>query len=111
MLPLRRALSLTEGQQEVVVSITVLAALGSSLAGGALNQAHGRRWVILVAASVFSTGSVVLLGAWDFATLVLGRIIVGVGIGLASLTTPLYIAEVAVPRMRGQLVTINAFMV
>jgi hypothetical protein len=36
---------------------------------------------------------------------------IGIGIGIASSTTPIYIAEVAVPRMRGQLVTVNAFMV
>ena len=33
------------------------------------------------------------------------------GIGIASLTTPVYIAEMALPRMRGQLVTINALLV
>ena len=33
------------------------------------------------------------------------------GIGVASLTTPVYIAEMALPRMRGQLVTINALLV
>jgi SP family myo-inositol transporter-like MFS transporter 13 len=40
-----------------------------------------------------------------------GRIIVGIGIGVASLTTPIYLAEVAVPHMRGRLVTINALLV
>jgi len=111
MLPIRRAFDLTDWQQEVVVSSTVLSAFFSSLAGGSLNHMYGRRFSILLAAGVFAIGSMELLVAWNYHSLVLGRIIVGVGIGIASLTTPIYIAEVAVPSMRGQLVTINAFMV
>jgi MFS transporter, SP family, solute carrier family 2 (myo-inositol transporter), member 13 len=111
MLPIRRAFELTDWQQEVVVSSTVLAAFFSSLVGGSLNAAYGRRFAILTAAAVFAIGSLWLLLAWNYPTLVMGRIVVGIGIGIASLTTPIYIAEVAVPTMRGQLVTVNAFMV
>jgi MFS family permease len=111
MLPIRRAFELTDWQQEVVVSSTVLAAFFSSLAGGSFNAACGRRVAILFASVVFAAGSLILLAAWNYPSLVLGRVVVGIGIGVASLTTPIYIAEVALPRMRGQLVTINAFMV
>jgi MFS transporter, SP family, solute carrier family 2 (myo-inositol transporter), member 13 len=111
MLPLRRAFALTDGQQEVVVSSTVLAAFFSSLVGERINTIYGRRIAILFAAGVFSFGSCCLFLAWNYTTLVIGRVIVGIGIGVASLTTPIYIAEVALPRMRGKLVTVNAFMV
>ena len=46
-----------------------------------------------------------------YQTLVAGRIVVGLGIGIASLTTPIYIAEAAAPEMRGRLVTVNTLMV
>lgn len=111
MLPIQRAFDLTEVQQEVVVSSTVLAAFVSSLCGGSLNRSLGRRKSILIAAAIFTLGAVILAFCWNYETLVLGRIIVGIGIGIASLTTPMYIAEVAVPHMRGQLVTINALLV
>jgi SP family myo-inositol transporter-like MFS transporter 13 len=111
MLPIARAFSLTDVQQEVVVSSTVLAAFCSSLFGGSMNRSLGRRYSILIAAGVFTVGSAILAVCWDFPSLVVGRIVVGVGIGIASLTTPMYIAEVALPRMRGQLVTINALLV
>lgn len=111
MLPIQRAFDLTEIQQEVVVSTTVLAAFCSSLVGGTLNRLYGRRSCILLAAVVFTLGSVMLAFSWSYPVLVLGRIVVGVGIGIASLTTPMYIAEVAMPRMRGKLVTINALLV
>jgi MFS transporter, SP family, solute carrier family 2 (myo-inositol transporter), member 13 len=111
MLPIRRAFSLTDEQQEVVVSSTILAAFASIfILGEPLNTKYGRRVAILFAAATFAIGSCCLGFAWNYTTLVMGRIIVGIGIGVASLTTPIYIAEVALPHMRGKLVTINAFM-
>ncbi|CAJ1953941.1 unnamed protein product [Cylindrotheca closterium] len=111
MLPMKRAFHLTPEQQEVVVSSTVFAAFVSSLFGGTMNYKFGRRLSILFAAFVFTLGSLILFVAWDYSILVLGRIILGIGIGVASLTTPIYIAEVALPEMRGQLVTINTLMI
>ena len=110
MLPLKKAFDLTPRQEEVVVSSTVLSALIFSLVGGSINSIHGRRVAILFAASVFTLGSILLAYAWDYRTVVLGRLVVGAGIGVASLTTPIYIAEVAVPSMRGRLVTVNALL-
>jgi Arabinose efflux permease len=60
---------------------------------------------------VFTIGALLMGAAWDYGSLVLGRIIIGGGIGLASLTTPIYIAEVAAPAMRGTLVTINGLLI
>ena len=111
MLPLRRAFDLTPNQEQVVVTATVVAAFASSLVGGQINSAFGRRASALFAAAVFTLGSIVLASAWSYASLVLGRVIVGIGIGVASLTTPVYIAEVAPPEKRGQLVTVNALLV
>lgn len=111
MLPIQRAFHLNKFQEEVVVSSTVLAAFCSSVVGGNLNQSLGRRRCILLAAAIFTLGSVLLFAAMNYPSLVLGRIVVGVGIGIASLTTPIYIAEVALPQMRGRLVTVNAFLV
>lgn len=111
MLPIKRQFNLNPDQQEVVVASTVFAAFFSSLAGGTLNASYGRRYSILVASSIFTFGSLWLLIAWSYYSLVFGRIVIGIGIGIASLTTPIYIAEVALPRIRGRLVTINAFLV
>jgi len=79
MLPIRRAFDLTDWQQEVVVSSTVLSAFFSSLVGGSLNHAFGRRYCILMASGIFAAGSMILLAAWNYHTLVFGRIVVGIG--------------------------------
>eukprot|EP00976_Prorocentrum_cordatum_P075152 1181805-Prorocentrum_minimum.AAC.1 len=44
-------------------------------------------------------------------TLVVGRLVLGLAIGMTSGTTPLYVAEAAPPDIRGQLVTLNDFMI
>lgn len=112
MLPMKRALHLTPGQQEVVVSSTVLAAFVSSLFLGApLNDHYGRKLSILGSALVFGIGSLLLMVSNGYWMLVAGRIVLGLGIGVASLTTPVYIAEVATPELRGRLVTVNTLMI
>ena len=111
MLPLARDFDLSPVQEEMVVSSTVLAAFVASLAGGPLNNRYGRRLVILGAASVFTVGAVIMGIAWNYESMLVGRVVVGLAIGLASLTTPVYIAEVAQPSLRGKLVTINALLV
>eukprot|EP00979_Chaetoceros_neogracilis_P000288 scaffold74_cov277-Chaetoceros_neogracile.AAC.17 len=111
MPPISRTLNLSDIEQEVVVSSTVLSAFVTSLIGGSMNAKYGRKNTILVASFVFAIGAVVMGIAWNYHSLVLGRIIVGGGIGLASLTTPMYIAEVASPSMRGTLVTINGLLI
>lgn len=111
MPPIHRALDLDTVQQETIVSCTVLFAFASSLFGSNLNTKLGRKYTILISSFVFTVGSLLMCVAWDYGSLVSGRCIVGIGIGLASLTTPMYIAEVAEPKMRGTLVTINGLLI
>jgi hypothetical protein len=112
MLPMKRAFNLSSHQQEVIVSSTVFAAFFSSLfLGAAFNDKFGRRISILGSAFVFGIASIVLMISNGYVTLVIGRTILGLGVGVASLTTPIYIAEVAIPNMRGRLVTVNTLMI
>uniref|UniRef100_A0A4W2EJC8 Proton myo-inositol cotransporter n=1 Tax=Bos indicus x Bos taurus TaxID=30522 RepID=A0A4W2EJC8_BOBOX len=111
MLLLKRQLSLDAMWQELLVSSTVGAAAVSALAGGALNGVFGRRAAILLASALFTAGSAVLAAANNKETLLAGRLVVGLGIGIASMTVPVYIAEVSPPNLRGRLVTINTLFI
>jgi len=111
MPPLKRAFDLTTKQEEVVVSSTIFAAFIASLWGGSLNNTFGRRIAVLFSASVFTFGSLMLSIAWNYSSLIFGRVVVGIGIGVASLTTPMYVAEIATPSMRGTLVTVNGLLI
>eukprot|EP01062_Namystynia_karyoxenos_P058353 TRINITY_DN49914_c0_g1_i1.p2 TRINITY_DN49914_c0_g1~~TRINITY_DN49914_c0_g1_i1.p2 ORF type:complete len:725 (+),score=267.66 TRINITY_DN49914_c0_g1_i1:94-2175(+) len=95
---------------EVVVSATIAAA---SLA--ALLSRHAvaltRRGVLLTSASLFVFGAVMMAGSRNIGTLLIGRIVVGLGVGMASVVVPLYVAEVAPKQRRGALVTLNGVMI
>lgn len=111
MLLLKQEMNLSALWQELLVSSTVGAAAVSALAGGALNGWLGRRLCILLASFIFSAGGFIMCFAPNKEVLLLGRITVGLGIGLASMTVPVYIAEVSPPQLRGQLVTINTLFI
>ncbi|XP_030071744.1 proton myo-inositol cotransporter isoform X1 [Microcaecilia unicolor] len=111
MLLLKKQMNLTALWQELVVSSTVGAAALSALLGGLLNGTCGRRPSILIASCFFTAGAVVLAAAGNKETLLAGRVVVGLGIGLASMTIPVYIAEAAPSHLRGRLVTINTLFI
>lgn len=80
--------------------------LGAALSGS-LADKYGRKWP-LIASSVLFTLSAFGTGATnDFNFFIFYRIIGGVGIGLASTLSPLYIAEVSPAEYRGRFVSIN----
>ncbi|KAG5187824.1 solute carrier family 2, member 13-like protein [Tribonema minus] len=111
MLKIRAELGLSDVQQEAVVSATIAAAVVASALGGAASQAYGRRPVLLFAAATFTAGAALLGAAPGFGALLAGRAVVGAGIGLASLTAPVYIAEAAPTRLRGRLLTLNTLLI
>ncbi|XP_056101727.1 proton myo-inositol cotransporter-like [Rhinichthys klamathensis goyatoka] len=111
MLLLKREMNLSSLWQELLVSITVGAAAVSALAGGFLNGLFGRRICILLASFIFSAGGILLSVAHSKEVLLCGRLTVGLGIGIASMTVPVYIAEVSPSHLRGQLVTINTLFI
>ncbi|KAL8620615.1 hypothetical protein ACOMHN_017896 [Nucella lapillus] len=92
--------------EEVIVSGTIGAAALSALAGGAICDRVGRRTVIMGASVIFTVGAVVMGAAPDKETLLVGRIVVGVGIGFSSMAVPVYIAELSPTHIRGLLVTL-----
>ncbi len=80
--------------------------LGAAIAGQ-VSDAIGRRAVILLSAVMFLVSAVGTALAPGLALFVVFRIVGGLGIGAASMASPLYIAEIAPARWRGRLVTLN----
>jgi sugar porter (SP) family MFS transporter len=83
-------------------------ALAGSIAGvlcaGALGDYLGRKRTMMISAVLFTVSAAGCAVAPDFASLVIFRIVGGVGIGIVSIVSPLYIAEVSVARYRGTMV-------
>jgi SP family galactose:H+ symporter-like MFS transporter len=86
---------------EVIVSGVLAGAAVGALAGGRLADAFGRRKLLIITAIIFAVGAILCAAAASPQMLVVGRIIVGLGIGLSSSAVPVYISEVAPADARG----------
>lgn len=109
--PLKEDLSLTAVTEGFVVSILIFGAAIGALVGGRLSDNYGRRHNILVLAGIFVVGTLgcVLSPSWEI--LALFRFILGLAVGGASATVPVYLSEVAPFERRGSLVTRNEVMI
>ncbi|KAI7739004.1 hypothetical protein M8C21_030537, partial [Ambrosia artemisiifolia] len=96
---------------ETIVSMALVGAMIGAAAGGWINDAYGRKRATLSADVVFALGSFVMAGAPDPYVLIFGRFLVGLGVGVASVTAPMYIAEAAPSEIRGGLVSTNVLMI
>ncbi|XP_065313731.1 proton myo-inositol cotransporter-like isoform X2 [Gordionus sp. m RMFG-2023] len=111
MLLLKDNFNLNSLWQETIVSATIGAAIIFALIGGILNDIIGRKMTIMIASIIFISGSMCLAFALSEVSLIIGRTILGCGIGLASMSVPIYIAEMSPPDRRGRLVTLNSVFV
>ncbi|NGX62955.1 MAG: putative metabolite transport protein CsbC [Candidatus Anoxychlamydiales bacterium] len=93
--------------QEMIVSIILIGALIGACFGGILTDRVGRKATLILTTVVFLIGTFLVMTANHIAMLVIGRIILGLAIGIVSLSVPLYIAEMSDPRHRGALVSLN----
>lgn len=97
--------------QESFVSAAVGGAATGAALAGTLGERFGRQRALLCADALFMAGALAMAGATGVYSLLAGRVLVGLGVGVASAVVPLYIAECAPTRSRGALVTANTLMI
>lgn len=102
---------LTDWSKELIVSGSILGAVIGAAGAGPTSKLFGRKRVLLASDIVFVCGAILMTAAVGLWMLILGRVVVGIGIGLASMVVPMYLAEVAPLRYRGTVVTINVAMI
>ncbi|PYU24402.1 MAG: MFS transporter [Acidobacteria bacterium] len=98
---IRAQFGLSTFQQELAVSVVLIGAAVGALSGGRLADVFGRRFMLLITALIFVMGALVCAAAPSLNILVIGRLIVGLGIGFSTSTVPIYISEVSPPQTRG----------
>ena len=96
---------------EAVVSAVLVGAVIGAAFSGAITDRFGRKKVLMVTALLFAIGAIGASFAANVGGIILFRFIIGVAIGVASYTAPLYISEISPPRMRGALVSLNQLMI
>lgn len=106
LLFIKRQFGLTVFHQELVVSVVLVGAAIAALGGGRLADRIGRRTTLLFTGAIFVVGALLCAVAPSVNLLIAGRVLVGVGIGLASTVVPLYISEISPAGARGKNVSL-----
>lgn len=104
-------LHLTPFTTGLVTSSLLFGAAFGALASGHFAAAAGRRKIILVLAIIFAMGALGTALAPNVEWMIFFRLVLGVAVGGASATVPVYIAEMAPANKRGQLVTMQELMI
>ncbi|ODV91341.1 hypothetical protein CANCADRAFT_26166 [Tortispora caseinolytica NRRL Y-17796] len=103
--------SLSYSDKELITASTALGALIGGIIAGFTTDMLGRKRIIMFANILFVVGAAVQTGAHTVWTMIVGRFIMGWGVGLASLIAPLYISELSPSRFRGRLVVLNVLAI
>jgi len=109
--PLSADLGLTSFTEGFVVSILIFGAAIGAITGGALSDRFGRRHNIIMLAVVFGLATLGCVFAPSWPILAAFRFVLGLAVGGASATVPVYLAEVAPVERRGGIVTRNEVMI
>ena len=107
MVFIQPAFNLNPHQVGLAMGSALLGCMAGPLVGGPLGDRWGRKRTLIVAGLLFAAGAVGTAMPSGVVSFSLFRFLGGVGIGLASVVSPMFIAEMSPPRIRGGLVTVN----
>ena len=97
---------LTDGGEGWYVGCALIGSIAGVLVAGTLSDYLGRKLTMLISAALFSISAIGCAVCGSFDGLVAYRIIGGVGIGIVSIVSPIYISEVSPAKIRGTLVSL-----
>lgn len=103
--------ALSNRTQEWVVSSMMLGAALGALANGWLSFRLGRKYSLLAGGLLFAAGSLGSAFASTVEILLISRVFLGVAVGIASYTAPLYLSEMADEKVRGKMISMYQLMV
>lgn len=111
LLYIKKDFHLNSFEQGSVVSVLLIGAvIGATSAGGFADRV-GRRKALGLIGLVFAIGTVIASLSNGYPMLMAGRVVLGLSVGAASATVPVYLSEIAPTRIRGRLLTMNQLMI
>jgi len=109
--PLKAHFDLNEVQEGWAMGCALLGCAIGAVAAGALSDRFGRKKVLILSAIMFLVSALGTALPRTLTTFIIFRIIGGVGVGAASMSSPMYIAEISPARIRGRMVSVNQFAI
>lgn len=98
-------------QQEWVVSSMMFGAAVGAVAAGWMSAKLGRKFSLLTGAVLFIIGSLWSALSPNVESLIIARILLGLAVGIASYTAPLYLSEIAPEKIRGSMISMYQLMI
>lgn len=102
---------LTYPQQEIATAATTIGSIFGAAILGAFADRWGRKRCLLISDLFFTAGAIIIASSFSLAQLIVGRLVLGVGVGGAAVICPLYITELAPTAARGRCVGTNGFCI
>ena len=103
--------SVSETMQELIVSSMMFGAAVGAILAGYLSSSFGRKRSLILSATLFVVSSLLCALAPSVGWLLAGRVLLGVAIGVATFTAPLYISEIADEARRGSMISTYQLMI
>ena len=98
-------------EQGWYVSSALVGCIAGVVTAGLISDRFGRKYALLISAALFSASALGCMIAVSFTTLVVFRLLGGIGVGVASMLSPLYISEISPKKNRGTLISLYQFSI
>ena len=108
---LKQQFALSDFQTEIAASSLLAGCVAGASVAGTLSDRFGRRFMLRISAAIFALSAIGAALPRSLGEFAAARLAGGVAIGVASMLSPLYIAEVSPARIRGRLVAMNQFAI
>ncbi len=108
---LKLQFDLTAGMEGWLVSSALIGCVVGVSFAGAASDRFGRKPTLMLSAALFFLSAVFSMIPPSLSLLVAARLVGGIGVGIASMLSPLYIAELSPARIRGRLVSLYQFAI
>jgi SP family galactose:H+ symporter-like MFS transporter len=106
-----KTFQLSVSQSERLATAVLIGAVLGTLFSGIISRRFGRHFAIWVSAFIFCVTAVLCALSVNLYMLIAMRVLLGMAIGLASFTAPLYLSEIAPKNIRGALIALFQFMI
>ncbi len=108
---IQKDFSVSDRILEFIVSALLWGAVFGTLISGVLSNQLGRKKTMLVSAVIFIVGSLYCSISGSANELIFARFLLGIAVGVASFTAPLYLSEISPQRVRGSMISMYQLMI